>query len=158
MNNNTPKSARIAFTLTELLVVISLIVLLLAIAVPAFSSMLYNNDRSLAENQFKIAMATARDQAIRSEGGDTAAVFLYQPGGKLRIVTCVSVAVLEDEPDSAIINIPQLPPIVPGPHKREIFVPISIVNPIDLPRGWTIRAYVPPQAIDTGRWFSRTGS
>ncbi len=153
MNKNAPKSAPAAFTLTELLVVISLIVLLLAIAVPAFSSMLYNNDRSLAENQFKIAMATARDQAIRSEGGDTAAVFLYQPGGKFRIVTCVSVATIADEPDSAPVIIPNLPPRFPGPHNREVFVPISIVNPIDLPRGWAIRAYVAPQSFDTGRWY-----
>lgn len=153
MKNTLPKSAPAAFTLTELLVVISLIVLLLAIAVPAFHSMLYNNDRSLAENQLKIAIATARDQAIRSDGGDTAAVFLYQPGGKLRIVTCVSVATIEDEPDVIPPVIPNLPPGTPVPHKREIFVPISIVSPVDLPRGWAIRAYVPPQAIDTGRWY-----
>ena len=149
MKNTLPKSAPAAFTLTELLVVISLIVLLLAIAVPAFHSMLYNNDRSLAENQLKIAIATARDQAIRSDGGDTAAVFLYQPGGKLRIVTCSAVGEIEDEPELDPVTGLVLPQL------RDVFVAIPVVNVVDLPRGWAVRGYVPPQtqSAETGRWY-----
>lgn len=131
------------FTLTELLVVISLIVLLLAVAVPAFSSMLYSNDRSLADNQLRIAMQNARDAAVRSDGGDTAAVFLLPPNGKLRVVTCVQVGELSDTDNQGRTVI------------RDVFVPVPLLQPIDLPKGWTVRGFAPPGAIvtDSTGWY-----
>lgn len=137
---------RRAFTLTELLVVISLVVLLLAVAVPAFSSMLYSNDRSLADNQLRIAMQNARDAAVRSDGGDTAAVFILPPNGKLRIVTCVRVGELRDlnNQNQEVI--------------RDVFVPVPLLQPIDLPKGWTVRGFAAPGSIDqnsTG-WYEGT--
>jgi prepilin-type N-terminal cleavage/methylation domain-containing protein len=128
-----PKSR--AFTLTELLVVISLVVLLLAVAVPAFSSMLYSNDRSLADNQLRIAMQNARDAAVRSDGGDTAAVFILPPNGKLRIVTCVRVGELNDTDNQG------------RPVVRDVFVPVPLLQPIDLPKGWTVRGFAAPGSI-----------
>jgi type II secretory pathway pseudopilin PulG len=132
-----------AFTLTELLVVISLIVLLLAVAVPAFSSMLYSNDRSLADNQLRIAMQNARDAAVRSDGGDTAAVFILPPNGKLRIVTCIEVGQITDTDNQGRTVI------------RDVFVPVPLLQPLDLPKGWTVRGFAPPGAIvtDSTGWY-----
>lgn len=132
-----------AFTLTELLVVISLVVLLLAVAVPAFSSMLYSNDRSLADNQLRIAMQNARDAAVRSDGGDAAAVFLLPPNGKLRIVTCVRVGELSDTDNQGRTVV------------RDVFVPVPLLQPIELPKGWTVRGFAAPGAIvtDSSGWY-----
>ena len=131
------------FTLTELLVVISLIVLLLAVAVPAFSSMLYSNDRSLADNQLRIAMQNARDAAVRSDGGDAAAVFLLPPNGKLRVVTCIRVGEINDRDNQGRSVI------------RDVFVPVPLLQPIDLPKGWTVRGFAAPGAIvqDSTGWY-----
>lgn len=120
---------RAAFTITELLVVISIIVLLMAIAVPAFSSLLGSSERSLAENQMKAALSAARDAAIQSEAGDAAAVFYYTPGGRFSVVTCVSMGRM---PVQDIDQDPTAPP-------REVFVPVPSSEPMQMPKGWSIR-------------------
>jgi prepilin-type N-terminal cleavage/methylation domain-containing protein len=131
-----------AFTLTELLVVISVIVLLIAIALPAFSNLVRNSEQSLADNQLKIAVGLGRDAAIRSAEGDGAAVFLFEPGGRIVVVPCVQVGrPLLDE----VMSGPS-PAGIP-PRERDVFVPVPEVEPLVIPKGWSVRAYAPPGAI-----------
>lgn len=62
---HTPHSAiRNAFTLTELLVVIGLIVLLIAIAVPTFKAMSGGRSIDAAQNQLAAILGAARAEAI----------------------------------------------------------------------------------------------
>ena len=67
---------RLAFTLTELLVVIVIIVLILAIAVPAFTSIIYSQESSLAQTRLATAIRGARDAAVQSSGGAATAAVL----------------------------------------------------------------------------------
>lgn len=147
------KRATRAFTLTELLVVITVLVILIAISVPAFRSLLGNSVRTLAENQLRVGLAAARDAAIRSEGGDTAAVFFYS-GNRLRVVACSAVGrVFDTDADRWV----------------EVFAPVRTIEPVQLPSGWSVRGYAPPgsfgqagaplawyegfaEAFDEGHW------
>lgn len=129
------------FTLTELLVVIAIIVLLIVLALPAFSTMIMSQESAAAEQRLSSAMSAARDAAIRSGAGqDTAAVFYYEPGGKMTIVTCQRVGTLNDTSSN--------PPVL-----REVFVPLDTVEPIDLPRYWMVRAYAPASAVGVADWY-----
>lgn len=131
-----------AFTLAELLVVISIIVLLIAISVPAFSNLIYSSDRTSAENGLRVGLAGARDVAQRADAfagaGDSGAVFFTDANGTIRIVPCVQVGVITDE-DSAGNLV-----------RRDVFVPASQATTITLPKGWSVRAYLPAGAIDDG--------
>jgi type II secretory pathway pseudopilin PulG len=136
-----------AFTITELLVVISIIVLLIAIAVPALSGLMGSSERSLAENQLRAALAAARDAAIQSETGDAAAVFLFTlnpsgSGGHITIVPCVVAGQIEDIDDNN-----QGPSNTNQFRTRDVFVPIPTIEPIQLPRGWSVRAFAPPGTV-----------
>lgn len=130
-----------AFTITELLVVIGIIALLLAIAVPAFSTLLSSSEKSLAVNQLKQGLAAARDAAIQSPSGDAAAVFLFTPGGRVSIVPCVAVGQLNDVKGAS----------GPDTTAREIFVPIAGAEPIFMPRGWSIRGFAALNTIYTSQ-------
>jgi len=131
-----------AFTITELLVVISIIVLLIAIAVPAFSSLIYSSERSLAENQLRVGLSAGRDAAIQSEGGDGAAVFFFSPGGRVSIIPCVVVGQLYDQNYSGGNSTGAI-------VERDVLVQVSTVEPVQLPRGWSVRAFAPPGSIDS---------
>jgi prepilin-type N-terminal cleavage/methylation domain-containing protein len=142
-----------AFTITELLVVISIIVLLIAIAVPAFSNLMSSSERSLAENQLKAGLAAARDAAIQSGYGDGAAVFVYIPNGRLAIIPCVVVGQIEDIDDptqaASATNLTRI---------RDVLVPVANSEPMQLPRGWVVSAYAPPLSVydgvqQTERWY-----
>ncbi|MDX2130917.1 MAG: prepilin-type N-terminal cleavage/methylation domain-containing protein [Planctomycetota bacterium] len=125
---------RRAFSLTELLVVITILVILIAIAVPAFRSLLGNSERSLAENQLRVGLSAARDAAIRSDGGDAAAVFFFT-GGRVRIIACVQVGTLCDAgPTTPCTN-------------TDVFAPLGTIEPVQLPVGWSVRGYAPPGSI-----------
>lgn len=141
-------NTRPAFSLAELIVVISVIVLLLAIAVPAFRNILYSSERSLAENQLRAGMTAARDAAIQTDGGDGAAYFSFTPGGRVSIIPCVKVGTISDivttsggsQPGSVSVE-------------RDVFVPLATSDPVQLPRWWSVRAYTPPlstENTDTG--------
>lgn len=135
---------RAAFSLVELMVVISIIVLLLAIAVPAFSSMLYSSEQSLAESSLRIALNTARDVAARSPvGQDSAAVFLYERDSrKMSVLVCTKAGVLQDQMTDgsrAIIT-------------REVFAAAPGVETIQMTAGWTVRGFAPANSID-GEWY-----
>lgn len=124
-----------AFTLVELLVVVAVFVLILAVAMPAFSSMLYSSEQSLAENALRVGLTAGRDAAARSAGGeDGAALFTYQPGGRISIIPCVKVGDIVDvDPVSGGNVEPELP--------REVFAPIPEIEPVQLPLGWSVRGY-----------------
>jgi type II secretory pathway pseudopilin PulG len=138
-----------AFTITELLVVISIIVLLIAISVPALSGLMNSSERSLAENQLRAALSAARDAAIQSETGDAAAVFLYplnnNGGGHITVIPCV-VAGQIDDLDMDAQGQPARGPI----RRRDVLVPIPNIEPIQLPRGWVVSGYAPPGTIGDG--------
>lgn len=143
---NTPRDQR-AFTLVELLVVITIFVLLLAIAVPSFSSLIYSSERAQAENQLVAGLNQARSAALTSEStGDTAAVFFFDNNGRLRIVTCVDVG---DIPDVDMAD---------NPVTRDVFVPLANYPVVQLPRGWAVRGFAPVGTVDTGSgsgWYDR---
>jgi prepilin-type N-terminal cleavage/methylation domain-containing protein len=141
-----------AFTLVELLVVIAIFVLLLAIAVPAFSAMMRSSEESLAENSLRIGLSIARDAAARNPAGrDTAAVFFYDPETKhTSMVACTSVGVLLDQ-----TAVPPPPPITGNTITREVFVPVTGYEPVQLPRGWNVRGYAPPSTVDQD-WYEDT--
>jgi prepilin-type N-terminal cleavage/methylation domain-containing protein len=125
----------VAFTLIELLIVISIFVLLLAIAVPAFSSMLYSSEQSMAENALRTGIAAARDAAIRSaQGEDAAAVFFYDyRTGRESILPCVYAGTIKDD----------CQPRVTCPRGARGVRPRPGFEPVQLPRGWSARGYAP---------------
>jgi prepilin-type N-terminal cleavage/methylation domain-containing protein len=140
--------SRAAFTLIELLIVISIFVLLLAIGVPAFSSMLYSSEQASAENALKIGLASARDAAIRAGSGrDGAAVFVFEEH-RLTIVPCLKAGEIGDV-HGATWNPPN------EPVTREVFAPVTGFEPVKLPRNWTVRGYATPNMIDED-WYERT--
>lgn len=144
------RTSRSAFTLIELLLVISILILLLAIGVPAFSSMLYSSSQSLSQNALRSGLSAARDLALRSDRGeDAAAVFFYEPGGRVSIVACSKVGQILDLPGGQGLLTSRFP------VAREVFVPESTVEVVQLPQGWTVRGYAPPAAFDAG-WYDRT--
>ena len=128
------------FTLIELLIVIAIFLLLLAIAVPAFASMLYSSEQSLAENSLRAGLSAAREAAARSpKGRDAVAAFFYEPAtGHAQVVVCVSAGTVKDQAAN-----PALPLV-----DREVFAPVAGFAPVQLPRGWTVRGYAPANSID----------
>lgn len=133
------------FTLTELLLVIGIFVLLLAVAVPAFSSIARSSSEASALNKVARAADAARDLALRSPTGrDSAAVFFHEPGGPVTIVLCVEAGRITDQ-DSA-----------GQPIERDVFVPSSASEPMQLPVGWYVNGFAPIGMIHDGDITSNT--
>lgn len=132
---------RLGFTLTELLVVIAVLVAVVLVGLPAFSSMLSGSERTLAINQLKIGLSAARDAAIRGDNVDSAAVFFFEPNGRVRVVPCVFVGRITDRRNPAQAF---------GPNnsvERDVFAPVGTVEATTLPRGWSVRGYAAPNLL-----------
>ncbi len=131
-----------AFTLIELLIVVAIIAVMAVAGVPAIRNIIYTSTASMAETQLKIALNAARDLAIRNASGNTAAVFTFEPGGRINIVGMVYAGTLLDDKD---------PGISPGPTNpkvyRDVFVPTPLMDPVQLPPGWMVRGFAPPGTI-----------
>lgn len=139
-----------AFTLIEMLVVMVVIVLILAVSLPAFSNMLYSQEETAAESQLQAGVSAARDAAVRlGPGQDTAAVFAFEPGGRLTILTAVKVGHVH-----APLTL-SLPAGVPSEY--EVFAPISGGTTVQLPPNWMVRGYATEGAIDLGWYGPRPG-
>lgn len=135
-NRDTRGLARSAFTLIEMLVVMIIIVILLGIAVPSFQSIVASSEAALAESLLKGGMRAGRDAAIRSSGDqDSAVVFFFEPGGQCSMVVCVKAGTLLDQ-DGAGNTV-----------SREVFAPSPTNQPIQLPRGWSVRGFAPAFSI-----------
>lgn len=145
--NRASRGRRPGFSLVELLVVAGILVLLLLFAAGALSSIFYSSERSLAENQLRVGLTAARDMAIRSDGGDAGALFLFQDG-RVSIVPVVQVGTLrQDEilgPGGAGTGVFT---------DRDVFVPVPGAAPTVMPRGWTVRGFAAPGSIRDG-WYS----
>lgn len=145
MSTRSRRSLR-AFSLAELIVVISIIAILVAIAVPAFSSLVDSSERSLAENQLRVAIGAGRDAAIRSDAGDGAVVFFFA-NGRIVAVPCVQVGGVKDY---AGYTAPGAPDNAAGQADRDLFVPLPNVEPVQMPKGWSIRGYALPGDVNAG--------
>lgn len=144
--HHTRRAGKPGFTLIEILVVISLFVLLLAIGVPAFASLLRSSERSLAGNALATAIRAARDIAQRSEGGDGALVFSMDPGGRLSMVPCIQVGQVLDRTSTNTATGQQ------EAVRRDVFVPHPLFKTSQLPTGWTVRGFASAGTID-GDWY-----
>ncbi len=146
MNINPTRNSRLAFTITELLVVITLIVILVLIAVPSFQSMIYSSEEGMAETQVRSAIRAARDAAIRSNGGaDGAAVFFFEPGGRATIIPCIKVGEMSDWFEDTGTDARRT-------VRRDIFVAAPGFAPVVLPRTWMVRGYVSANSF-TDAWY-----
>jgi type II secretory pathway pseudopilin PulG len=140
MKRTLSMRGRVAFTLVELLIVIGIFVILLAIAVPAFSSMMFSSEQSMAENAMKIGVAAGRDAALRAGAGrDGAAVFIFE-NKRIQVVPCVQAGTVEDVDNNN------------NPVTRQIFAPVNGFEPVKLPRSWTVRGYAAANSIDD-EWY-----
>lgn len=134
---------RRSFTLVELIVVIVIIAIVLTLAIPAFSSILYSSTQALAQNAMELGVRAARDAAVRSgASGDTAAAFFYEPGGRLSIVVYEEVGEIAD-------------PNTQGESRRRgvrrsVFAPVRTADPVQLPPGWMIRGAAPIGSVIQG--------
>jgi len=151
-----------AFTIIELLVVITLIVILILIAVPSFQAMLGSSEEAMAQTQLQAALRAARDAAIRSNGGaDAAAVFLFEPGGRTIIVPCVKVGEFSDDPYAGANVIGAGGLINNATIRREVFAAAPGFSPISLPKYWNVRAYVDPTAVNADavhEWYGSSAT
>jgi len=139
MSRSTPQLRKhtIGFSLVELLVVIAILAILAASGIPAIRNMIYTSTGSMAESQLKFALAAARDLAIRNASGDTAAVFTFEPGGRLTIVPMMYVGRILDtkDPDKALTDATA--------GYRDVFAPSALAEPMQLPAGWMVRGFAP---------------
>ena len=144
---HNPISARGAFTVVELLVVIVIAVLLLTIAVPAFQNTIYSSNRSLAVNALQASSLMGRDVAINS-GRDGAVVFVYDPEvQRMSIIPAVKVGTIREPTTAPSVGGGGGPPASgfgDQPYfDRDVFIPASFGEPLTMPENWMVRGYAP---------------
>lgn len=136
-----------AFTIVELLVVVLIGLIILTIAVPAFNTMVYSSNQSLAVNALQASSQMARDVAINA-GEDGAVIFVYDPQvGKLQIIPAVKVGTLREATTA-----PSGPGNAVGlgdfPYfDRDVFVPAATGETLQMPRFWMVRGYAGPTTL-----------
>ena len=147
MIKNTTHFVRRGFTIIELLVVVLIGLIILSIAVPAFQSMIYSSNRSLAVNAVEAASLMARDVAL-SSGQDGAVVFVYDPTvGKVQIIPAVKIGTLKESTTApsaggGAVGLNETPYFL-----RDVFVPATTGETIEMPPFWMVRGYAPPRTM-----------
>ncbi|MCC5786934.1 MAG: hypothetical protein JJU33_09565 [Phycisphaerales bacterium] len=137
---NHTSGARPGYTLIEILGVVVILILLAAFAVPGFNAMLRGSSESLADTKLRVAVANAKDVALQSvDGGDSAALFLLDPGGRVTIVACRRVGVHRIP---AAIAGDDLLLQVGMPREIEVFVADPSSEPIRLPPNFFVQGFV----------------
>ena len=140
-----------AFTLIEMIVVITIISILLAVIVPGFNAMLYSSETALAENLLRGSLRGGKDAALKSGADrDSAVVFFFDPTTqRTSVLTYLKAGTLRDAD----------PTDPTGFAARDVFVPAGDIPPITLPKGWMVRAFVPPlfvsdTAANSDLWYA----
>ena len=149
------RMARAGFTLVEMFVVIAIILIIVALAVPGVNAMVYSSNRALAENSLRVGVNAARDAAIASSrSGDGAAVFLYEPGSGVRIVPAEVVGQLEDPVKTGVTSVggggnfgQQSQSATQPKVVRDILAPIALGQSVTLPESWMVRGYAAPGSM-----------
>lgn len=141
-----PSLPRRGFTLIELLAVIGLLAVVLGIAVPAFRSMLNASELSSAENTLRVGVTVARDLALRGDG-DAALVVIRDPDGRTRLVPVVRVGTLLDSIENPFVT-GSFDPIEDPGIERDVFAPIPLASPLELPGAWSVAGFADPNTID----------
>ncbi len=150
-----PAACARAFTLIELIVVMGAIVLLLAVAVPSFTTLIASQKRSLAQSQLQTGVQVARTLALEQyRGTDTAAVFSFDAGGRLTIIPMVQAGTIPDvdgDPTTYTAGDPVI--------ERDVFVPVPNAAPVALPDGWMVRGLVTDSDVPAGSaWYDNVAS
>ena len=136
------RAARAGFTLVEMFVVIAIILIIVALAVPGVSAMVYSSNRALAENSLRVAVSAARDAAIASSrSGDGAAVFLYEPGVGIRIVPAEVVGQVRVRANALSLG-------SAGTQTYDLLAPVSLGQSVTLPEFWMVRGYAPAGSME----------
>ncbi len=146
-------AAHRAFTLIELIIVVTLIIVVLGIAVPAFNGMVNASERSLAENTLRVGVAVARDLAVLN-GEDSGLLFVRETNGRTRMIPVVKVGTLTDAGNNPFV-VGGFDPQSPNPasanaisFERDIYAPVDFASTLQLPRGWGVAGYAEPGTID----------
>lgn len=153
------RRAQLGFTITELLVVITILSVVIGIAIPSFSSMIRSTDRALASNSLQSAVRVARDLAVSSpSGGDGAIVAVFEPGGSIKLIPAIQIdprRYLEDAP--SILSLGGATGTTPTNIRirRDVFVPAPGAEVITLPPGYGLRGYAPAGSMITQTLGSR---
>ena len=137
---------RRAFTLIELIIVITLLIVVLGIAVPAFSGMLNASERTLAENTLRVGVTVARDLAVLN-GEDSGLLFVRDESGRTRMIPVVKVGTLNDAAQNPFVS-GGFDPQTQASIERDVYAPVDFAATLQLPRGWGIAGYAEPGTID----------
>ncbi len=134
-----------AFTIMELMVAVSIIIILTILTVPTFRSLKANLDASSAQNTLSVVLNQARNMAMRDDRGDTAVVFLYDRDKQLYtlLVTSLRMQGLLDPNDTL------------DDKGYDVFAPIAGTRQRNLPPGWEVRGLAYGA---TSKWYDHNFS
>lgn len=123
-----PRSLRRhGFTLTELLIVIALIVLMIALAVPVFKALSGGRSTDAARNQISAVLGRARMEAIGLQR-TTGILFIKDGTNRIGMVLVTSSGSVVDPGDSSIIY----PGLDAVPEREILYLPVGVnVQTID---------------------------
>ena len=149
----TRRRGQSGFTITELLVVITILSIVVGIAIPSFSSMIRSTDRALAVNSLQSAVRVARDLAVSSTtGGDGAVVAIFESNGAIKLVPAIQIdprKQLEDAPIVAQLAGSTGTTPTGIRIRRDVFVPAPGAEVITLPPAYGLRGYAPAGSMLT---------
>lgn len=137
-----------AFTLIELVAVVTLLLVVLGIAVPAFTNMIRASERSLAENTLRVGVAVARDLAVLN-GQDSGLLFVREESGRTRLIPVIRVGTIDDAVISPFsFDFVPNDPTTAITVEREVYAPVDFASTLQMPRGWSIAGYADAGSID----------